>query len=142
LRERLNSIRRRMASVKRIRVFYVINTDPLISVGPKSFIHQILELAGSENILSGTTTPYPKVSLEEVLRKDPEVILFPVGVNEGIPEAEQQRWRKWTTVSAVAQNRLYQVKGELLNRPGPRVIEGIEVLARLFHPELFSQRNG
>jgi ABC-type Fe3+-hydroxamate transport system substrate-binding protein len=142
LRERLKDIRRRMASVKRVRVFYVINTEPLISVGAKSFIHQMLELAGSENIMSGTTVPYPKVSLEEVLRRDPEIILFPVGTNEGIPEAEQQRWRKWTSVSAVAQNRLYQVKGELLNRPGPRVVEGIEVLARLFHPELFSQRNG
>ena len=141
LRDRLAEIRRRMARVQRVRVFYVVNTDPLISVGSGSFIHHMLDVAGGENIVGRTTTAYPKVSLEEVIRKNPEVIMFPIGTTEGIPEAEQQGWRKWTGVSAVAQNRLYQVKGELVNRPGPRVIEGIEVLARLLHPELFSSKD-
>ena len=142
LRDRLSDLRRRMGSVKRVRVFYVVNSEPLISVGSGSFIHQMLELAGGENIVGRTTTAYPKVSLEEVLRRDPEVLLFPVGTSEGIPEAEQQQWRKWTSLSAVSQNRLYQVKGEFVNRPGPRVIEGIEILAQLFHPGLFSRRQG
>jgi iron complex transport system substrate-binding protein len=142
LRDRLSDLRRRMGSVKRVRVFYVVNSEPLISVGTGSFIHQMLELAGGENIVGRTSTAYPKVSLEEVLRRDPEVLLFPVGTSEGIPEAEQQQWRKWTSLSAVSQNRLYQVKGEFVNRPGPRVIEGIEILAQLFHPGLFSRRQG
>lgn len=138
LRDRLSGIRQRTASAKRVRVFYVVNTDPLISVGTGSFIHQMLDLAGGENIVGRTTTAYPKVSLEEVLRRDPEVILFPVGTSEGIPDAEQQIWRRWPALSAVAQNRLYQVKSELVNRSGPRVVEGIDVLARLLHPELFT----
>jgi iron complex transport system substrate-binding protein len=138
LRDRVNVVRQRMTSVKRVRVFYVVNSDPLISVGAGSFIHQILGLAGGENITGRTQTPYPKVSLEDVLRKNPEILLFPIGTNEGIPEAEQQRWRKWTTLSAVAKNRLYRVKGDLVNRPGPRVLDGIEVLAKLFHPDLFA----
>lgn len=142
LRDRLNDIRSRMTAAKPVRVFYVVNTDPLISVGAGSFIHQMLELAGGENIVGRTAAPYPKVSLEEVLRKDPEVLLFPVGTTEGIPEAEQQRWRKWTSLSAVAHNRLHQVKGELVNRPGPRVIEGVEVLARTLHPAMFSRSMG
>ena len=142
LRDRLSDLRRRMGSVKRVRVFYIVNSEPLISVGSGSFIHQMLELAGGENIVGRTQTAYPKVSLEEVLRRDPEVLLFPVGTSEGIPEAEQQQWRKWTSLSAVSQNRLYQVKGEFVNRPGPRVIEGIEILAQLFHPAPFSRRQG
>jgi iron complex transport system substrate-binding protein len=142
LRDRLSDLRRRMGSVKRVRVFYVVNSEPLISVGSGSFIHPMLELAGGENIVGRTSTAYPKVSLEEVLRRDPEVLLFPVGTSEGIPEAEQQQWRKWTSLSAVSQNRLYQVKGEFVNRPGPRVIEGVEILAQLFHPALFSRRQG
>ena len=123
-------------------MFYVVNTDPLISVGSGSFIHQMLELAGGENIVGRTATPYPKVSLEEVLRNDPEVIIFPVGTMEGIPEAEQQRWRKWSSLSAVAHNRLHQVKAELVNRPGPRVIEGIEALAKALHPGMVSRTGG
>jgi iron complex transport system substrate-binding protein len=137
VRERLTEIRYRMAPVRRVRVFYVINSDPLISVGPASFIHQMLEAAGGENIAARTTAAYPKVSLEEVIRKDPEVIVFPVGTTEGIPDSEQQQWRKWKTLSAVSQDRLYQVKAELVNRPGPRVIDGVQLLARLLHPDLF-----
>jgi len=141
LRDRLAEVGRRLTRAKRIRVFYVVNTDPLISIGTASFIHQMIEVAGGENILGRMTMPYPKVSLEEVIRKDPEVIIFPIGSTEGIPEAEQQGWRKWKGISAVAQNRLYQVKGEMVNRPGPRVVEGIEVLARLLHPEVFSSKD-
>ena len=133
LAERVHMIRRRMASITPVRVFYVINTDPLISIGSGSFIHHMLELAGGTNIIGQTTIPYPKVSLEEVLRRDPEVLLFPVGTSEGIPESEQQRWRKWTALSAVAQNRLRQVKAELANRPGPRVVDGIEAMAQAIH---------
>ncbi len=142
LRERLSVLRSRMGAVKPVRVFYVVNTDPLISVGSGSFIHQMLEMAGGENIVGHTSIPYPKVSLEEVLRRDPEVLLFPVGTSEGIPEAEQQRWRKWTTLSAVAHNRLHQVKAELVNRPGPRVVEGVEAVARALHPGMFSRASG
>ena len=142
LRDRLSEIRSRMASAKPIRVFYVVNTDPLISVGAGSFIHQMLELAGGENIVGQTAVSYPKVSLEEVLRRDPEVLLFPVGTSEGIPETEQQRWRKWTSLAAVAHNRLHQVRAELVNRPGPRVIDGIEALAKALHPSMFSRAIG
>ena len=142
LRERLVEIRNRMGAVKPARVFYVVNTDPLISVGSGSFIHQMLELAGGENIVGQTTVPYPKVSLEEVLRRDPEVLLFPVGTSEGIPEVEQQRWHKWPSLSAVAHNRLHQVKAELVNRPGPRVIDGVEALARAIHPGSFPRTGG
>jgi iron complex transport system substrate-binding protein len=142
LRERLSDLRNRMGMAKPVRVFYVVNTDPLISVGSGSFIHQMLELAGGENIVGHTAMPYPKVSLEEVLRRDPEVLLFPVGTSEGIPESEQQRWRKWTTLSAVAHNRLHQVKAELVNRPGPRVVNGIEALAQAIHPGLSSRSGG
>jgi len=142
LRERLNELRSRMGAAKPVRVFYVVNTDPLISVGSGSFIHQMLELAGGENIVGHATMPYPKVSLEEVLRRDPEVLLFPVGASEGIPEVEQQRWRKWASLSAVVHNRLHQVKAELVNRPGPRVVEGIEALAGALHPGMFSRAIG
>src|SRR5437899_2458630 len=95
-----------------------------------------------ENIVGRAQAPYPKVSVEEVLRQDPEVILFPVGAAEGIPEAEQQFWRRWPNLSAVSHNRLHPIKGELINRPGPRVIDGTELMARYLHPELFPATGG
>src|SRR5438876_27596 len=122
LRDRLADIRRRTSSVKRVRIFYVLNTDPLLSVAQGSFIHHMIEAAGGENIVGRAQTPYPKVSVEEVLRQNPDVILFPVGTTEGIPDVEQQFWRRWPSLSAVAHNRLYQIRSELVNRPGPRVV--------------------
>jgi len=133
LRDRLNEIRRRTSTVVKVRVFYVVNTDPLITIGAGSFIHQMLDIAGGDNIAGRLPSPYPRISIEEVLRKDPQVIIFPIGESEGIPEIEQQRWRRWTSLSAVMSNRLRQVRGELVNRPGPRVIDGIEVLANAMH---------
>jgi len=137
LRDSLADIYRRTSSVKRVRIFYVLNTDPLLSVAQGSFIHHMIEAAGGENIVGRAQTPYPKVSVEEVLRQNPDVILFPVGTTEGIPDVEQQFWRRWPSLSAVAHNRLYQIRSELVNRPGPRVVAGIELMAHYLHPELF-----
>jgi iron complex transport system substrate-binding protein len=74
--------------------------------------------------------------MEEVLRQNPDILLFPVGRQEGIPQAEQDSWRRWTTLSAVQQGRLFQVNSDLLNRPGPRIIEGLKQLVKILHPEV------
>src|SRR2546427_12442351 len=94
----------------------------------------MIETAGGENCVGRAQAPYPKVSVEGVLRQDPEVILFPVGAAEGIPEAEQQFWRRWPNLSAASHNRLHPTKGELITSPGPRVIDGTEVMPRCVPP--------
>ena len=142
------SMRRRIADVKarteplpRPRLLYVLNSDPLVTVGPGSFIHQLIELAGGTNVAARARAAYPKLNLEEVLSQDPEVIVFPVGMSEGIPAHEQQRWQRWATVSAVKHGRFHRIPSVLLDRPGPRIVEGLEMLAKSIHPEAFSDRN-
>jgi iron complex transport system substrate-binding protein len=76
--------------------------------------------------------------METVLDKDPEVLIFPVGSTESVPEQEQQTWKRWTGLSAVQHQRLHVVSSDALNRPGPRVVDGLEQLARVIHPEAFS----
>jgi iron complex transport system substrate-binding protein len=137
LRRRVAEVRTRTADAARPRVFYVLNSDPLMTAGPGSFIHQLIELAGGTNVAAGAPVAYPRLSLEEVIRQDPQVILFPVGDDEGIPEQEQQRWLRWTTLSAVKENRFVRLPSVLLDRPGPRVVDGLERLARQLHPDLF-----
>ncbi len=137
LRRRVTEIKTRTASAPRPRVFYVLNSDPLMTAGPGSFIHQLIELAGGANVAAGAPVSYPRLSLEEVVKQDPEVILFPIGTEEGIPDQEQQRWLRWTTLSAVKQNRFVKIPSVLLDRPGPRVVDGLELLARQLHPDIF-----
>jgi iron complex transport system substrate-binding protein len=137
MRERLTEIKTRAVILPHPRVLYVLNSDPLITVGPGSFIHQLIELAGGTNVASRANTAYPRLNMEEVIKADPELLVFPIGELEGVPDSEQQLWQRWTTLSAVRHSRFYRIDSNLLNRPGPRIVQGLEALARIIHPEAF-----
>ncbi|HYR60772.1 MAG TPA: cobalamin-binding protein [Nitrospiraceae bacterium] len=138
MRQRIASIRSKMEVVAQVRVLYVLNSQPLITVGPGSYIDQVIKVAGGSNIASQSSVPYPHLNMEAVLKEDPEIIIFPIGKAEGIPLSEQQQWLRWTSLSAVKQGRLHQISADVLNRPGPRIVEGLEALARIIHPEAFT----
>lgn len=137
LRQRMAEIRQKAEPLPRKRVLYVLNSQPLITVGPGSFIHQMIGFAGGINVASQATVPYPRLSMETVLKEDPEVLVFPVGTVESIPRSEQQQWQRWTSLSAIKNHRIHEVSSNLLNRPGPRIVEGLEQLAKAIHPDAF-----
>ena len=136
MRRRIAIVREQVRGRPRSRVLYVLNTDPLQTVGPGSFIHHLIDLAGGDNIAAETGTAYPRLSLEDVIARDPEYLIFPAGADEGIPEEEQQQWRRWSSLSAVKHNRLVLVPSVLVDRPGPRIVDGLELFARVMHPEI------
>lgn len=138
MRQRIAEIRRKVETLPARRVLYVLNSQPLITVGPGSFIHQMIGLAGGVNIAAQAGMAYPKLSMEAVLKDDPEVLIFPSGDVETVPRSEQQQWRRWDSLSAVKQQRFHEVSSNLLNRPGPRIVEALEQLTRAIHPEIFS----
>lgn len=137
MRQRIADIRHKVETSSARRVLYVLNSQPLITVGPGSFIHQMIGLAGGVNIAAETGMAYPKLSMEAVLKDDPEVLIFPSGEIETVPRSEQQQWRRWDSLTAVKEQRFHEVSSNLLNRPGPRVVEALEQLARAIHPEIF-----
>lgn len=141
MQRQIEEIKTRTAHLPRPRVLYVLNSAPLITVGPGSFIHEAIEMAGGSNIAARARVAYPRLSMEEVLSADPELILFPTGRAEGIAEGEEERWQRWTTLSAIKLKRLRRVPNDLLNRPGPRIVQGLEMLARAIHPEAFDDRS-
>jgi iron complex transport system substrate-binding protein len=138
LRRRIQLVKERTDGLPKPRLLYVLNSEPLMTVGPGSFIHHLIELAGAENVGAMTGLAYPRISMEYVLKQDPEVLLFPVGALEGIPEKEQQEWQRWQGMSAVRTKRLYHIDSALMDRPGPRIVEGLERLAAILHVETFS----
>ena len=137
MRDRITQVSMRIASAEKKRVLYVLNSHPLITVGPGSYIHQMIGLAGGVNIAAGTSSPYPRLNLETVLKEDPEVLIFPVGSSESVPKSEQAEWNRWSSLSAVRNRQFRDVSSDALNRPGPRVVEGLEHLARAIHPEAY-----
>lgn len=134
LRQQIARIKSRTQDAAPVRVLYVLNSEPLITVGPGSYIDQLIGLAGGINVAAKSAAAYPRLSMEVVLQENPDVLLFPVGTAEGISESEQQAWRKWSTLTAVKRNNLRQIPADLLNRPGPRIGKALELLADLFHP--------
>jgi iron complex transport system substrate-binding protein len=135
LRQQVATIQQRIQGMAPVRMLYVLNSQPLITVGPGSFIDQLIGMAGGVNIAAKSATPYPRLSMEAVLQEDPEVLVFPVGKAEGISQSEQQAWRQWSTMTAVKQGRLHQISADWLNRPGPRIAQGLESLAAILHPD-------
>ena len=107
-----------------------------MTVGPGSYIHHLFELAGARNAAERAEAPYPRLTMEEVLKQNPEILLFPVGEHEGISLSDQDAWKRWDSLRAVQQGRLVQISSDLLNRPGPRVVEALKILVRVIHPEV------
>jgi iron complex transport system substrate-binding protein len=140
LRQQITRLKARTQGQPPVRVLYVLNSQPLITVGPGSFIDQLIGLVGGANVAAKSAAAYPRLSMETVLQEDPEVLIFPIGKAEGISESEQQAWRQWPTLTAVKQGRLRQIPADLLNRPGPRIGKGLELLVEILHPSSAASR--
>jgi iron complex transport system substrate-binding protein len=135
LRERIKQISTRTAGQPRPKVLYVLNSNPLITVGPGSSIHHVIELAGGDNVAADTRTAYPRLSMETVLKRNPDILLFPVGESETVSDSQLAHWRAWSALSAVKHKRLVSVARDLLDRPGPRIVDGLERLAQVFRAD-------
>jgi len=80
---------------------------------------------------------YPRISLEAVIRRKPEVIVISSMEREGRFEKARQDWLQWTSIPAVQMGRVHLIDSDLIDRPSPRVVGGLEIMAKLLHPEAF-----
>lgn len=136
LQERLDVLRRRVISIPRPRVLYVVQEEPLISVGRGSFINDLIRDAGGDNITEELNNDYPVVSIEYVIKQDPQVIILATDADQNLPDQKKNYWNRWSTLSAVRSGQIYKVNRDHLNRPGPRVLDGLEELAGILHQVL------
>jgi len=125
-RARLEKLRERNAGAQRVRVFYEIWDSPLYTIGGRHLITEAIGLCGGENVFAALTLPAPAVDVEAVLAAKPDAII--AGADRGLRPAWLDSWRRWGELPAVANERLYAVDADLLHRPGPRFLEGVEAL--------------
>ena len=123
----------------RPKVFFELDaTDPSkpYTPGPGSFIDALITLAGGSNIGAGAKMQWAQLSTEEIIAQDPEIIVLG-DANYGVT-AEMVKGRPgWSVITAVRDSAIYPIDDILISRPGPRIIDGLEALARIIHPELF-----
>jgi len=134
MRERLNSLDRRLSGTKRIRAFYITWFEPLLAPGKGTFENDVLRHAGVESISAAIHEFYPRYSLEQVIASDPDVIL--ATRHEGNPLPDLRTLPGWGHLRAVQNNRVIQVS-EFFQHPSPRFLDALEELARKLHPDLF-----
>ncbi|HEY2843682.1 MAG TPA: helical backbone metal receptor [Bryobacteraceae bacterium] len=145
VRGQLEAIRAQAAPLKRTKMMFVVGRTPnrldgLIVVGQASYLNEIIALAGGENVFRNALAPYPRVSLEEVLARQPEVIVDmgdmadTVGVTEEHKREVTGLWQRLGTVAAVKQHRVFAVASDVYVEPGPRVVEAAKSFFEMLHP--------
>ncbi|MFQ5909959.1 MAG: ABC transporter substrate-binding protein, partial [Thermoplasmata archaeon] len=111
---------------------YMELDNNLWTYGPGSFGDDLVELAGGMNIAGDMGSPYVKLDEEFIVSSAPDVI-----VSVFTPIEDIRSRPGWSDIPAIQNDRLYTIDGDLISRPGPRIVEGLEELALAIHPELF-----
>jgi len=122
-------VRTATASLPRPTVFWPLYDQPLLATGGGSFLNELIELGGGNNIYGFLPEPSPRITVEDLLKRDPDVILLS-------PESRARYVAdpRWKALRAVRENRLLAVDTTVVYRPGPRLGEAARSVARLLHP--------
>lgn len=141
MRTRYQRVIEQTQGVEPVSLFYEIDaSDPEApyTTGSGTFQNLVIELAGGENVASDIDG-WGQLSLEELVVRDPEVIVF--GAGPFVPTTVESLKERpgWGQISAVQSERVYGIDTDLLDLVGPRLVEGLETLAEVLHPDLFSE---
>lgn len=142
LRRRLDVVAERASKRPTVRVLVMVQSDPLIVAGPGSYLDDMLRIAGGVNVAADSKLPFPNYSVERVLAEAPEVVIVGTEPDQDAAQTAVTLARleaRLTALPAVRAHRVHPVDGDLLFRPGPRVVDGTERLAALLHPELAAE---
>jgi len=133
MENRIDAVEQRVGGLARPRVLYVLQTGPLITAGRNTFINDLINIAGGKSISGDETADYPQFSRETVVARAPEVIVAPSSHGaEFVKESDLRR--DFAVTLAIRSNRIVWVTPDLVDRPGPRIVEGLEQLAEGLHP--------
>ncbi len=136
VRATLDTVRRAAASRPTTSVFYVVFNDPPMTAGPQTFIGQLISLAGGRSIFDDTRQNWPNVAIEEIVRRDPDMLIVPVGEFKTHSADRFHHMPGWRDLRAVRTGRVVTVPADLMSRPSPSIGEAARVLEHALHPEI------
>jgi len=135
LQQRIRHVTTATEHLPRPKVFFQVGIDSLITVGRDTFLNELITLAGGVNISGEETVRYPRYSIERILTAAPDVVIVTSMKGEGSFEQVKKNWSRWSSLPAVRTGRIYLMETDLVFRPSPRIVDGLEELTRLIHPE-------
>ncbi len=145
IRSGLDAVRASSSSYRPKRVMFVVGRSPgrldgLIVVGRASYLNEVMAIAGGENVFRDSVAPYPEISLESVIGRNPEVIVDIGDMSEDVVTEQHRRdvvalWKRAPSLAANQQNSVFAVAPDMFLIPGPRVVDAARALLAIFHPE-------
>jgi len=137
MKMRLSSVEEKLKEVKKVKVLFLLDMKPLISVSRNSFHGELIGLAKGDNIENFSPDRYPRISLEEIVKQRPDVIIVS-NHREDFKKlfAEFKNSPAVRATPAYEHNRVYEVKSDLVDRLSPRIVDGFEKLVKVIHPEI------
>jgi len=128
--ERLDALRKKYSHKirKKVRVFYQVWNQPLMTINKTHLINNVIEFCGGENVFAELDNIAPTIDMESVIKKNPDVII--AGMAKGRDEWLQE-WKKWPTISAVKNAHVYTIDAGLLVRQTPRILEGTQKMCEI-----------
>ncbi len=140
MRRRIDAVKEKTAAVShRPAVFVQIGISPIVSVGNATFIDQLITLAGGTNVAAGPN-PYPRYSREQVISMAPDVMVISSMARATVFEQVKAQWMEWPAIPAVRNRAVHIAPSNIFDRPTPRLVDGLEQMARYIHPKLFKER--
>lgn len=137
MRAERGAIERAVAGQPRPRVLYIIGLDPPMAAGPGTFVHEAVDIAGGANVFDDAGSRWPLVSMEEVVQRDPEVVVLGIAKTRAAADSVIDRLAGqpgWRELSAFRTGRVHWVDPNIFNRPSPSIVQAMRTLAGLFHP--------
>ena len=134
IQNRLNQIKAKTENLPKVSVYWEVWDSPLMSIGKNSFITELISISGGKNIFDSINADYPLVSEEEILFKNPDLIIFPSENLNG--KTKIQNRDAWKNLSAVKEQKIFPLDANSITRPGSRIAESTEILLKIFHPEI------
>lgn len=135
MKKKVAVVERQVAGLPRKRVFYQVGVDPIVSVNRRTFAADLIRRAGGVLVTADNPVRYPLYAIERVIVDAPEVII----ISSMSPNTNYQRfrksWQRWSSIPAVRQGRIYVIDSDIVDRPSPRIVDGLARLAEFIHPQ-------
>ncbi|MCK4260002.1 MAG: cobalamin-binding protein [Halanaerobiales bacterium] len=135
MKNRVQAVTELVKGAERPKVFWEVWHDPLYTAGKDTFINDLITLAGGVNVAIDAIGPWPVYNLESLLLKNPDVYIATEDQWSGPGNIYERP--AYDQIKAVQTERVYVINANNVNRPGPRLVDGLEEIVRVIHPELF-----
>lgn len=139
---RIDAVKAAVADIpadERLTVYWQIWDEPLMAAGPRSFPGELITLAGGVNIFEDTDDFYPTVAAEEVVTRNPQVIMGPDMAGPALTIETLQQRPGWGALDAVQHGRIHVIADDTVSRAGPRLVDALEAIATALYPERFGE---